>query len=130
MDAGDGQPKRQLTIPVKIVHYLPFIQRIQRLYMTEETVKQMTCHKKGVLYNPYKMVHPSDGESWTHFDEIHREKAEEARNVRVALATNGFNPYGMMAASYSCWLVFIIPLNPPSRHSLSTTYHICVVDYS
>jgi len=129
VDAGDGQPKRQLTIPVKIVRYLPFIQRIQRLYMTEETAKQMTWHKKGVRYNPDKMVHPSDGESWTHFDEIHHEKAKEARNVCVALATDGFNPYGMMAASYSCWPVFVIPLNLPQR-SLSTTYHICVVNYS
>ena len=48
------------------------------------------------------MVHPSDGESWKHFDDIHREKALEARNVRVALATDGFNPYGMMAAPYTC----------------------------
>ena len=98
--------------------------------MTEETTKQMTSHKKGVRYNPDKMVHPSDGESWTHFDGIHCEKAEEARNVRVALATDGFNHYGMMAESYSCWPVFVIPLNLPSRHSLSTTNHICVVDYS
>ena len=75
------------------------------------------------------MVHSSDGESWTHFDEIHREKAQEARNVHVALATDGFNPYGMVAASYSCWPVFVIPLNPPWR-SLSRTDHICVVDYS
>ena len=127
MDAGDGQPKRQLTILVKIVRYLLFIQRIQRLYMTEETAKQMTWHKKGVRYNPDKMVHPSDGESWTHFDEIHREKAEEARNVRVALATDGFNPYGMMAASYSCWPVFVIPLNlpPPSAFSFNDIPYLC-----
>jgi hypothetical protein len=44
------------------------------------------------------MVHASDGEAWKHFDAIHREKAEEARNVRVALAIDGFNPYGMSAA--------------------------------
>jgi len=44
------------------------------------------------------MVHPSDGESWTHFDGIHRDKAEETCNVRVALAIDGFNPYGMVAA--------------------------------
>ena len=61
MDAGDGQPKKQLTIPVKILRYLPFIPRIQRLFMTEESVQQMTWHKKGVLYNPGEMVHPSDG---------------------------------------------------------------------
>jgi len=59
--------------------------------------------KKGVRYNPDKIVHPFDGESWKHFDAIHHEKAREAHNVRVALATDGFNSYGMMAASYSCW---------------------------
>jgi len=59
------------------------------------------------------MVHPSDGEAWTHFDGIHREKALEARNVRVVLATDGFNPYGLMAAPYTCWPIFVIPLNLP-----------------
>ena len=59
------------------------------------------------------MVHPSDGEDWTRFDEIHREKALEARNVRVTLATDGFNPYGMAAALYTCWPMFVIPLNLP-----------------
>ena len=113
MDFGDGQPKKQLTIPVKILRYLPFIPRIQRLFMTEESVQQMTWHKKGVRYNPDKMVHPSDGESWKNFDRIHRDKANEARNVRIALATDGFNPYGMVAASYSCWPVFVIPPNLP-----------------
>ena len=113
VDSGDGQPKKQLTIPVKILRYLPFIPRIQRLFMTEESAQQMTWHKKGVRYNPDKMVHPSDGESWKNFDRIHRDKANEARNVRIALATDGFNPYGMVAASYSCWPVFVIPLNLP-----------------
>ena len=39
VDSGDGQPKRQLTIPVKIVWDLPFRPRIQRLYMTEESAE-------------------------------------------------------------------------------------------
>jgi hypothetical protein len=67
--------------------------------------------KKWKRYNPNKMVHTSDGEAWKHFDAIHREKAEEARTVRVAFATDGFNPYGMSAAPYTCWLVFVIPIN-------------------
>jgi len=37
-------------------------------------------------------VHPADGEAWVHFDKIHHDKAEEACNVRVVLATDGFNP--------------------------------------
>jgi len=103
VDSGDGQ-KRQLDIPVTI---------LRQLYMTEESSKQMTWHKNGKRYNPNKMVHASDGEAWTHFDDIHHEKAKEACNVRVTLATDGFNPYGMMAAPYTCWPVFVIPLNLP-----------------
>jgi hypothetical protein len=59
------------------------------------------------------MGHTVDGESWAHFDGIHRDKADEACNVHVALATDGFNPYGLMVAAYTCWLVFVIPLNLP-----------------
>jgi hypothetical protein len=91
VDSGDGQ-KRQLDIPVTILRHLPFIPRIQRLYMTMESVKQMAWHKNGKRYNPNKMVHATDGEAWKHFDAIHREKAEEARNVRIALATDGSIP--------------------------------------
>jgi hypothetical protein len=29
------------------------------------------------------------------------------------LATDGFNPYGLMSAPYTCWPVFAIPLNLP-----------------
>jgi hypothetical protein len=59
------------------------------------------------------MVHPADGDAWRHFDNMNPEKALEARNVRVALATDGFNPFRMMAAPYTCWPVFVIPLNLP-----------------
>jgi len=74
VDSGDGH-KKQLTVPMKILRYLPFVPRIQRLYMSEESAKQMTWHKQGTRYNPDKMVHPSDGEAWNHFDGIHHEKA-------------------------------------------------------
>ena len=79
VDSDDGQ-KRQLTIPVKILRYLPFLSRIQRLYMIEESDKQMTWHKNGKRYNPDKMVHPSDGEAWIRFNDKHRDKADEAQS--------------------------------------------------
>jgi hypothetical protein len=112
VESGDGQ-KRQLNFLMTILRHLSFIPRIQRLYMTEESAKQMTWHKNGKRYNPNKMVHAFDGEAWKHLNAIHRKKAEEARNVRVALATDGFNPYGMGAAPYTCWPVFVIPINLP-----------------
>jgi hypothetical protein len=112
VDSGDGQ-KRQLDIPLTILRHLPFIPRIQRLYMTEESAKEMTWHKNEKRYNPNKMVHASNGEAWKHFDAIHHEKAKEARNVRVVLAIDEFNPYGMSAAPHTCWPVFVIPINLP-----------------
>ena len=60
--SGDGQ-KVQLTIPARVLRHLPFMARIQRLFMTEETAKQMTWHKNGKRYHPDKMVHPSDAEA-------------------------------------------------------------------
>jgi hypothetical protein len=81
--------------------------------MTEETTKQMTWHKNGKCYHLDKMVHLANGEAWASFDDKHHLKSDEARNVRVALATDGFNPYGMMSAPYTCWPVFVIPLNLP-----------------
>ena len=120
--SGDGQ-KRQLAVPVKILRYLPPIPRIQRLFMTEESTKQMTWHKMGTRYNPEKLVHPSDAESYTHFDGIHHDKADDARNVRVALATDGFNPYGMSSA-----VTLVGPFSlshsifPPASSSNDRTY--------
>jgi hypothetical protein len=128
VDSGDGQ-KRQLDIPLTILRNLPFIPRIKRLYMTEEFAKQMTWHKNRKRYNPDKMVHASDGEAWKHFDAIHHEKAEEARNVRVALATDGFNPYEISAAHTHvgpCLLSQSISL----RCVLSKAEYIRVVDNS
>ena len=88
-------------------------------------MKQKTWHKYGRRYNPKKLVHPSDGEAWTRFDMIHREKALEAHNVRVALATDGFSPYGMAAASYTCLPMFGIPLNLPLAPSFNDRTYSC-----
>jgi hypothetical protein len=128
VESSDGQ-KRQLEILMTIIRHILFIPRIQRLYLTKEFMKPMTRHKNDKRYHPDKMVHAFDCEAWTHFDAIHHEKAEEARNVRVALATYGFNPYGMTTAPYTCWTMFVIPINLP-QHMLLKTEHIHVVDNS
>ena len=90
----------------------------------------MTWHKMGTRYNPQNLVHPSDAESWTHVNGIHRQKAKEARNVRVALSTDGFNPYGMSSAPLHLLARFrYLPQSSPRRH-LPTTEHILAVDNS
>jgi uncharacterized Zn finger protein (UPF0148 family) len=113
VESSPGE-KKQSKIPKKVLQYLPILPRIQRLYTTEESAKLMTWHKNGKRYSD-KMGHPSDGEAWKYFDEQHPGKAMDAWNVHVAIATDGFNPYGLLVALYTCWPVFVIPLNlPPS----------------
>jgi hypothetical protein len=125
LDSSGGH-KRQLDVPVKILRYLPFIPRITRMYMTEETAKQMTWHKTGKRYRSEDiMLHPTDAKSWQYFDSCHPDKAAEARNVCVALATDGFNPYGLMATPYTCWPVFVTPSIFPLASCLSGSSYLC-----
>jgi hypothetical protein len=41
VDSSNGN-KKQLTVPIKVLRYLPFLPRLQRLYMLEDSVKQIT----------------------------------------------------------------------------------------
>ena len=48
------------------------------------------------------MVHLSDGDAWKSLDTFDPEFASDARNVHMGLATDGFTPFNMTVASYSC----------------------------
>nr|XP_025880314.1 uncharacterized protein LOC107280544 [Oryza sativa Japonica Group] len=59
------------------------------------------------------MSHPVDGEAWQDFDREYPDFAKEARNLRLGLATDGFNPFGNFNTKYSMWPVFVVPYNLP-----------------
>jgi hypothetical protein len=48
------------------------------------------------------MVHPSDSVAWKALDDFDTNFTRDAQNVRIELAMDGFSPYNMSAASYSC----------------------------
>ncbi|WVZ18489.1 hypothetical protein V8G54_005811 [Vigna mungo] len=52
-------------------------------------------------------------EAWKTFSVMHPEFALDPRNVRLGLASDGFNPFGTMSSTYSIWPVFLIPYNLP-----------------
>ena len=86
--------------------------------MVEETARQMTWHKIGKRTEldadgNLMMVHTSDGVAWKKFDELHADKAADPRHPRVGISTDGFSVFGMTAAQYSCWPIFVFPLNLP-----------------
>ena len=55
-------------------------------------------------------------------DKINDSFALEPRNVRLGLATDGFNPFGTMSVSYSTWPVLLFPYNLPPWMCMKRPY--------
>ncbi|GJU69064.1 hypothetical protein Tco_1255323 [Tanacetum coccineum] len=58
--------------------------RLQRLYKSNHTTKQMTWHATGKSIKNGKMLHPVDGKAWKNFD-IHVETRKEGLNRNSAV---------------------------------------------
>jgi len=70
------------------------------------------------------MRHPRDSEAWKRFDETDLEFASDPRNVRLGLASDGFNPFGTLSTNYSIWPVILIPYNLPPWMCMKQTSFI------
>ncbi|KAL3358884.1 hypothetical protein AABB24_015793 [Solanum stoloniferum] len=73
----------------------------------------MKWHKETYLDETNVLRHPVDSEAWKEFDKNHTWFAQEPRNIRLGLATDGFNPFGNMSTNYSMWPVILFPYNLP-----------------
>jgi len=93
---GGIQKKR---VPRKILRYFPLIPWLQRLYMRETTSSDMRWHKEGLSWDG-RMRHPIDSPAWKHVDDKYKWFSDDPRNVRLALASDGFNPFGMISTTY------------------------------
>lgn len=87
--------------------------RLQRLFHSKHIASDMRWHKEKRLNIDGVLRHPADGEAWKDFDRQFEWFAEDPRNVRLALATDGFNPFDNISTSYSTWPVILIPYNLP-----------------
>ena len=59
------------------------------------------------------MRHPIDTLAWKNFNKVHPSFAQEPQNVRLDLASYGFNPFVNMSISYNMRPVVLIPYNLP-----------------
>ena len=66
--------------------------------------------------------HPADSDAWKEFDKKHVEYSLEPRNVRLGLATDGFNPFGNMNINYSTWPVILMVYNLPPGLCMQRSY--------
>jgi len=102
--------------------YLPIIPRLQRLFASTHIADKMTWHYYNKT-NSGVMQHPCDGVAWKHFDQVHRDFAEEPRNVRLGLCSDGYIPYIQASSTpYSCWPILLTPYNLPPKMCMSKPY--------
>jgi hypothetical protein len=97
-------------VTYKKLRYFPIKPRLQRLFISPRTTEHMTWHQSHDAVDGV-MVHPSDGEAWKHFNNVHPHFSAESRNVHLGLCTDGFNPFRSFAARYSCWPVILTVYN-------------------
>nr|GFB09645.1 hypothetical protein [Tanacetum cinerariifolium] len=89
-------------VPKKVSRYFLIIPRLQRLYKSSHTAKEMIWHATGKCTEAGKMQHPVDGRAWKNFDTKYLDFAKEPRNVRLGLAADGFNPFGNLVRLTAC----------------------------
>ncbi|XP_042446315.1 uncharacterized protein LOC122031244 [Zingiber officinale] len=99
-------------IPKKILRYFPLKPRLQRLFMCSKTAPYMRWHNDARIDDEI-LRHPADSMTWKSFDERYKDFSLEARNVRLGLASDGFQPFANAKTTYSIWPVILIPYNLP-----------------
>ena len=87
-------------VPHKKMHYFPLTLRLQCLFMSRHTAKDMRWHKEKRVETKEVLRHPVDAEIWKEVDKQYPNFVAEPRNVRLGLASDGFTPFGDMANPY------------------------------
>ncbi|XP_057756143.1 uncharacterized protein LOC130975353 [Arachis stenosperma] len=118
-DVTSSRKPRKVT--AKTRRYFPLIPRLQRLFMCTRTVQAMSWHHNERVKDG-SLRHPADGESWKAFDNRHEDFAKEPRNVRLGLASDGFNLFRTLSSTHSTWLVVLMVYNLPLWMSMKPDY--------
>ncbi|KAF5450521.1 hypothetical protein F2P56_030861 [Juglans regia] len=112
----------QQMIPQKVLRYFPLKPRLQRLFMSTKTAQAMRWHKDAHVDDPTSMRHPADSRVWKDFDNKYVAFSHDPRNVRLGLASDGFNPFNNMSRPYSIWPVLLVPYNLPPWSCMKDPY--------
>ncbi|XP_021764114.1 uncharacterized protein LOC110728773 [Chenopodium quinoa] len=75
------------NVPNKVLRYFPVKPRLQRLFMSSKTAKEIRWHKEERT-NDDTMRHPADSPGWKSFDEEYKSFAADPRSVRLGLAAD------------------------------------------
>ncbi|XP_040994342.1 uncharacterized protein LOC121240884 [Juglans microcarpa x Juglans regia] len=112
----------QQRIPQKVLRYFPLKPRLQRLFISKKTAQAMRWHVEERVDDPNFMRHLANSRVWKDFDNKYDWFAQDPRNVRLGLASDGFNPFNNMSKPYSIWPVLLVPYNLPPWSCMKDPY--------
>ena len=93
-DPGDVDGERPTKkIPAKIMWYAPIIPRLKCLFRNKDHAKLLQWHKEDRKVDDM-LRRPADGSQWSTINREFPKFADDARNLRLALSTDGTNPFG------------------------------------
>ncbi|WVZ51489.1 hypothetical protein U9M48_002633 [Paspalum notatum var. saurae] len=88
-DPGDVEGERpRKSVPAKVMWYFPIIPCLRRLFRNKEHAKIIRWHKEERKKDDM-LRHPADGSQWRKIDRTYPDFAEDARNIRFGLSTDG-----------------------------------------
>ncbi|KAL6194400.1 hypothetical protein ACLB2K_035484 [Fragaria x ananassa] len=118
LELGLGPGKRRAA---KQERYFPLEPRLQRLFMSSKTATLMRWHaEKRTDDGVFR--HPVDSLAWKDFDSKHSNFSADIRNVRLGLASDGFNPFRTMNIPHSTWPIILVPYKLPPTLLMKQPY--------
>ena len=100
--------RNKKRVPTKVMWYFPLIPRLKHLFMNKTNAKLMRWHKEE--YKQDNMLrHPADGSQWRKVDRTFPIFANDARNIRFGLSTDGMNLFGEQSSGHylACDILYI-----------------------
>ncbi|KAG9457976.1 hypothetical protein H6P81_002484 [Aristolochia fimbriata] len=99
-------------IPQKVLCHFLLKPRLQRLFASKENARDMHWHAEVRLQEPNVLRHPADSEQWVGFNNDYPWFAADPRNIRLGLASDGFNPFSNMNHYFMLSLLIPGPTSP------------------
>ncbi|WVZ21880.1 hypothetical protein V8G54_000424 [Vigna mungo] len=96
----------------KVLWYLPIIPRFKRLFANVKDAKLVRWHADERKRDG-QIRHPADCSQWQTIDSMFPYFGNDPRNLRLALATDGMNPYSNLSSRHSTWPVMLVIYNLP-----------------
>nr|GFA38918.1 hypothetical protein [Tanacetum cinerariifolium] len=91
-------------VPKKVLHYFLIIHRLQLLYKSSHTTKELTWHATGKCTESGKMQHPIDGRAWKNFD------TRQSYGMWSVILTTYNRPLWLCMKESSLMLTLLIPV--------------------